>query len=583
MTEFATKEKIKERLWQYATERWHIDNKSKTFDPIVDLLFGGISHEVEKIYHTIRESHNQVFDHLTEVLLPDQYLKAKPAHGILMARPVTDSKITKSTIFFDADDKDQFSYSPAGTYNLISADVLYMATGKDVFAISDKCKKDSKFSFQIGKELAANSFYIAIKPADESSISAAIYNLYFHVTDPGKVPYDVLPLAQIVHEEQSLINNKFIQLEEEEDLFISQLKHLGMEDKLDQNTFNYYQPRYIQIDLKGINTSYNIPVSLASFLTLQSVEQLKSEKCIWLKIELPEIWSNYIKSTTCLLNCIPVINRKLVEYKESHPENIVIKPLADQNQNFLSLHSLSADNKSYSIMDDEHPTNTDNSPGSFQIVKGGVFSLDERGASTMVNHLLDMVEESGKLDLSGPKIKIEEAISTLRTANNYVSNNPTLIVKNVQKVFELSLSYWTTPLTVGLLPKKRDLSTDTPIIIEKKGYLLTDPIGGKQEPGLAQKLKRLRYGLLSRDRICTQEDIISFIRSQFQEFQINHIELKQTVIKAEESGLTRCWQIKLDVSDTIIQNPKFKYLIDETELLLNNKSTGVIPIRLQYL
>lgn len=582
MTEFSTKEHIKERLWQYAAEKWHIDDLTKAYDPFIDLLFGGVSHEIEKIYHAIYDSNHQIFNHLTEVLLPDYSTQPVPAHSILALKPIAHTSLNELNTFFD-DDRDLFSYSPAGSFDLVPAEVSYMANGKDLFTVTDKFKKESRFSFQIGKELPQNVLYIGIKTGNEFNQDLSKINLYFHSTDPLAIlPYDILPLAQIVHDEGSLLNNKLKERENRDNTFNTQMASLGLDSKINHLAFQYYKPRYIQFDLAKSNISYSIPAQLQQYLPSSAVELMKNEKCIWIKIEMPDPWIPYVKSTLCLLNCIPVINRKLEEKRESHADSKVLINLASKDQNFLALHSLVSGDASYAIMDDENPETDDTLPGSFQIIKGGVQTMDSRMASTMINHIIDMVEEAGQLDQSPSNLNIFQAIQELKKSNVATTPTPTLVIYNRPNITAYTLKYWTTPILVGTLPKKRELNTDFSAVKEKKGYLLTDPLGGKPEPSIAQKLKKLRYGLLSRDRICTEEDIRSFIRSQLHDFEINSIIIKQTVIKSENIGLSKAWSVFLEADDSYKGNPKFIYLVKETEMLINEKTTGLIPILLKY-
>lgn len=581
MSAFVSKELIKEKLWQYAVEKWRIDDPEKSFDPLVDLLFGGLSRELEAIYHTVADTQNQLFGYLTEALLPDLYTRARPAHAIVGVHPEADISINETDTF--KDDLD-LHYSPAGTYDLLAADVLYMASGNELYSITTDFKKEPKMRFPAGKELAPGTIYIGIKTMPEFNAGSARFNLCFHLGKEGKVPYDDLPLTQVAHQDQNLTVRDLRRVEDQgRSPFMDQMKKLGLDSRLNGEVFEYYKQRFIQFDLESGTASRELPSRLEIYLTESRAEELKKESCIWISLQLSESWYPLIPSLICLLNSIPVVQRTL-EKKEVHrPEPIWAERLAG-NKNFLSLYKLEGDGKPYGIADSSvGDGDAQGFPGTFQLIRGGVHTMDSRGASVLINHLLDKVEESGswsEMDFQ----KTIDAVQQFRKEIPHTDPGPVLLVNTRREgnISNLSLQYWSSPAFPIKQTRKKELSTQCLGLRGKKGFLLTEPAGSRAGLSMGHRLKKLRYALLSRDRICTVEDMRSFVYACFHEFELEVIDITPSVSSTGQSGLSRIWLIRVIASDEVRNDAKFRYLIRETESELNARSSGITPIKLIY-
>ena len=85
---------------------------------------------------------------------------------------------------------------------------------------------------------------------------------------------------------------------------------------------------------------------------------------------------------------------------------------------------------------------------------------------------------------------------------------------------------------------------------------------------------------MTRDRICTHEDIKSFVYSQLAEFSILNLAIVPKAIQSPTGGLERILNVKIRMEEEVIHDRRFNYIIQETEKLLNTKTNGWMPISL---
>src|SRR6476620_3106033 len=87
------KERIKDQMVSTAARLWGVEESEieHNFDPLALLLIEACAAELEKIGHTITESHTRLLDNLAEIILPQSLFGAIPASGILQAMPLDNS------------------------------------------------------------------------------------------------------------------------------------------------------------------------------------------------------------------------------------------------------------------------------------------------------------------------------------------------------------------------------------------------------------------------------------------------------------------------------------------------------------
>src|SRR5688500_14073207 len=84
----SSKEEVFERLRQKAIELWSLNGvEIEHLDPIVDLLLGACAAEFERTAQDIDASHSRVMERLSQIMVPELFTNARPAHTIIHALP----------------------------------------------------------------------------------------------------------------------------------------------------------------------------------------------------------------------------------------------------------------------------------------------------------------------------------------------------------------------------------------------------------------------------------------------------------------------------------------------------------------
>ena len=85
-----SREHIKTRMLKNAARAWgYSETESESnFDPLVSMLLSACSVELEKISGEIHGSRARVLERLVQLLSPDAFTGALPAHSVACATPV---------------------------------------------------------------------------------------------------------------------------------------------------------------------------------------------------------------------------------------------------------------------------------------------------------------------------------------------------------------------------------------------------------------------------------------------------------------------------------------------------------------
>ena len=160
-----TKEKIKNRILKNISKIWGFkDTELETsFDPLVGLIIGALSNELEKISDEINSSQARILERLAQLLTPDILTGSKPAHSVIHARPTEPKQKINSEFQFLYNKKisspvnaskeinKEIFFSPASTYQLVNGDIEYLAVGNYFFKYINAYQKEIIFEADKGK------------------------------------------------------------------------------------------------------------------------------------------------------------------------------------------------------------------------------------------------------------------------------------------------------------------------------------------------------------------------------------------------------------------------------------------------
>ncbi|MEL6989893.1 MAG: hypothetical protein AAGK97_18945, partial [Bacteroidota bacterium] len=169
MKTFQNKQDIKKRLIAEAIRSWALKDSQasdiENFDPIVNIMIGALSHELEKLYYELGESRKRIFERMVNILTPEVLMEASPAHMIMQARPSEATHFTHPEDQFYCKSlnlrKDLY-FAPLEQYKIYNANVKYLAYGSKVFEVNKLGEKELFMDSSYGYSLDSGRYFIGI-------------------------------------------------------------------------------------------------------------------------------------------------------------------------------------------------------------------------------------------------------------------------------------------------------------------------------------------------------------------------------------------------------------------------------------
>jgi len=615
MTGVESREVIRSRMLKEVAKLWGYKETEVDvtgFDPLVNLLIGACSKELEHVSTEIQESSTRVLEHLVSLLTPDVLTGALPAHGIMHARSV--EPITKllpthkfSLTWQSQDESKDVSFSAIEPTNIFNADIRYFIAGNKIYNLSQSVHKEVIEETNAGS-LPYNSIWLGLD-LDRGIESLKGLSFFFDWSlDPNKQQYFYLlpysnwyidgpqnvklsiksgmpshfeKTAENAIKDEFNINRKIeekVKLEYNNQ-FIS-IEGMNLEDKED-----------VHLDLKKLKTPF--PKKIKDIF---SAKELKSftDDLLWIRIDFPDSMpERAVQNVNCLLNCVPVVNRKLNERFFSLKSNLNILPLQNDDY-FLVFHRLYNDegmNYQYISSIDFDEFNV----GTYTLRKGGVKRFDNRNASETVGGLLDLLRDESAafsamgLDVFSSDIKeLNHLIARIqKKANKGIKQNeaiPYVLVnpKNINDA--VYTEFWTTSgRFCNNIPSGSSLTLESDASIYRDTIKFVTPTkGGRNKLSAEQSINQYKKALISRGKIVTKQDVKLHCYAKLKG-QVNVVEVTRgfMVDPRPKNGMIRTSDVWISLGGNQMSPEEWDAIRLELEKELNNLSTGVIPYRVK--
>lgn len=555
---------IKERILKYAMELWGIED-AKNMDPVVDLLLDVFAYESAKLHNEIEESDSHILSRLSQILTGDKWSLPTPAHALMSINPnrgemrlldAEDHFYAEKYIFGKGNT--QVFFTPLFSYPLVDAQLRMTVFGNTVREYKDKQTFSSSI-LQHDKETPfdTRSIWLGIAISDEQLQKLQDLTLCI-------IPKDLSLLAFLKALRFYDYQGKNLPV------------HIGLDVKDPFNNAHYFE------EIRRYYSDYYFKVEVAkatkAFFSLQQMlpdsnpvnENVDTTvKLWWIKIELPEIF-NYdnIGNLQIYLNTYPVVNRQLVYKQHNFSNSGRIIPLPCPKEcHFLNIRSIQ-DNSGTEYVNrlqqyDEHPT------GVFSLYFGDLERFDSDDASSLISKTLQRIREDGNAfaamnpDMLATQLK--DLSAKLKEFEKDVESTDTDKDSRKQRVFVLTvpkpeassaeIKFWVTLGEFECEFNERTFIQQFNIDKYDAGsFQFRTPVQkGVVHTEETDLINNLRYGLVSRDRIVSKEDIHNYILHKIGS-NVKSIEFKDGVEMAPEKkkGFVRVMQIeiKLDGNHT---------------------------------
>ena len=455
-----TRNQIKTRLLKNAARAWgYAETEAEnSFDPLVSMLLTACSAELEKVSGEIQASRGRVLERLVHLLSPDALTGALPAHAIACATAVeSDFEVSEEIQSYitrkvkagnDSDDqvsKDTF-FSPTSAFHVNRSSIRFMAVGETLYRVSNQLTKEIIAHADYGKELPSNSLWLAIDHPEESLQNTLFYFDFRNEADK-QLFYQQLPKASWYWNDQlnSSTPGYAHQADSGEQLDIEAVLNRDDDVSLKIKKFvnAYYKNSFITLEdefdlAAGADNEMLSGMITDSFSKAQKL--LQKTPVRWICIDFPQtVSTKLLQDVLCVMNCFPVVNRKLEEMSFRLQEIINIIPLNTEDT-FLDLSDVSNDEgKLLNVRSFQH--SGDEESFSLTLRNGGVGRFDERDAGSIVNYLLQLLRDEsaafstlGNDFMSGEMKQLQQIINKLeqRLFSRQVQreHTPYLVIRN---------------------------------------------------------------------------------------------------------------------------------------------------------
>lgn len=538
-----SKEVIKNRMLRYALNYWSLKNV-EDLDPMVKLLMEALALELYNLGNETQDTQVRILEKVAGLLAPDFLTAPQPAHAVLQAQPVEPTEVLPKTAGFTAplkiaarpnqpgDTSLQAWFTPVDAVPLFDAQLAALATAETLFLYDAATNRQPVARAGRGRHTENNNLWLGLR------ISAKLDNLnglafYFDGKNMerqlAQQVYQLLPLAKWFLGEQELLTTAGLAYAPparenavNENLFLRYDAMTLMEKDIKQ----FYEPKFVslannKIPLHEAKAAY--PPAFASVFSPNDL-QLLTEPLLWLKLVFPaSLHPYFLNELQVYPNAFPVMNRQLndLKYRLKGGSNIIPLRTGAFDQ-FLSVQTLTDDSHTYRPV--PHNKAGEEEWGTYSLRRGGVERFDDRNARELIGYLLEMLRSEsaafaayGYDFIAGTLKEMNQKISLMeqktRSQMREGADVPNyILVKPFDGKDMMYAEYWTTLAEAanGLRSGTR-LQQGKGVRVKPDSLaLLSTTAGGKSRLPPEERLAAFRYGVTTRNRIITKEDIRNF-------------------------------------------------------------------------
>lgn len=584
--------RIKERLLDRALDLWGIEDE-RQLDPVVDLLLEAVAFESFQLEETLARADAALLGRLSRLLIPQKWMLPRPAHGLLSVHPKSGEHL------MELSPHDHFSvnrvvqgvkspplfFTPLYATQLLDAQIRYRLWGTQLEELGRRrCYTEQAFAEE--DRLGDHTLYLGIQIAEENLVHTDRLRLAI-LPERG----ELLPFLSEIQAFDACEHPLVIQAQN--------IPEASYEGHYVQDLKEHYCHYLYEIELRESKASCSL-TSLFPKLKeeLHELHDVASQ-LYWIRLEFPAVFTlDDMASMGVHLNTVPVINRRLIRKLHSLEREGRILSLSTSDQgHFLSIESLE-DNLGKVYIPRERSYEA-GALGVYSLYFGDLERFDASDAQRQLRRVLQLVREEGNafsaVDNSSFASVLKELQVRLTTLEKTVGkmqseSGPSkafLMTMPEAEAEHLTLSYWesTGGLANGLSPQDIIQSLEPDKFDSASIRLRTKTKGGRAAETEDMLIAHLRYGLLSKERIVTREDVKSYLKHRLG-ITLKQVDLRDGVTISQEpnKGLVRCTDVFLELvkQGTELNEEEQAHLSSRLEAELKERSVAHTTYKVRF-
>jgi hypothetical protein len=521
------KEQVIRRLRSRAIQYWGLQEAdADKLDPLVDMLLGACSVEFERTAQEVHVSQSRLLERLAQLMVPEVYTNARPAHAIMHAR--ADGAILKlkpeDQFFVEKEVQEDnkistlpITFSPVSNCQVYDAAVVCQAVGNKITFYESPLAKGKSLYGEPKESLAPYTLWLGLRLNTKIASLKGMRLFFDWKNDLDRKKYlSLLSAARwSVNETALKIAPGFAKQSGD------RLQDFDAMAELEGHVLQYYQQHFITVEEGEHVLSYQkYPAEFAPVFSPDQLKEIK-EELVWLKISFPGLASQQpLHEVYCTLNCFPVMNRKL--HQNSRPYTLTpslnIIPIQSK-EHYLSIRRVYTDNRAYRSLSFREVGEAED--GTYSVRQGGVARFDQRNAASLLNYLWDLLrDESAAFSAFGHHAltteirSLEQGLTRLQMhflQKLQEQSSKCHLLLHTKTPEDVWVEFWSTQgATANQLPSGKKANPQTQTFVKREDLMLiTATAGGKEAMNETEKLQVYKHTLLTRNRIVTEEDIKS--------------------------------------------------------------------------
>lgn len=585
--------RIKERLLDQALDLWGIEDE-RQLDPVVDLLLESVAFESFQLEETLRRADAALLGRLSRLLIPQKWTLPHPSHALLSVSP----KPGESALELRPSDHFSLSrvvqgvkspplfFTPLYATRLLDAQMVYRLWGAYIIEEQGRRRSHILQLFSEEDRIGDHSLYLGIRIGAEELEKVEILNLAI-LPERG----ELLPLLSSV--------KAFDAYGSPLPFDVQSFPEASLEEHYAQDLRERYQHYLYQIKLPEHKEVCSL-TSLFPKVKEDMRERLDLDIALyWIRLEFPSIFTLEDMATLGVyLNTVPLVNRRLINKLHSLEREGRILPLTTSKEGYFLNIARLEDNQGKGYVPREHCFEAD-ALGVYSLYFGDLERFDTSDAQRQLRRVLQLVREEGNafssVDNSTFASVLKELQERLNTLEKTVGkmrqeaghSKAFLMTMPQQGAEYLELSYWESAGTLanGLGPQDLIQALEPEKFDSQSIRLRTTTQGGQAVETEEELIAHLRYGLLTKERIVSKEDVKSYLRHRLGGF-VGDIHLRDGVAISEDlrKGLIRSTEVILELEDKAlpIAREHQAHLASQLELELRERSIAHTTYKVHF-
>lgn len=578
-------------MLRHAMELWGIKDSSEV-DPVIDMFLDVFALEVSRLNQEIKKSDTQLLHRLSRILVSNKWSLPMPAHGLLFVYPNSDDdlQLTPTTHFFvekrifGIGDETLF-FTPLLNHQLIEAE-LKCVLFENVIKYSVELNNIERTeAFRKSDRLPDFSVWVGIKVSDNIIRTINKLSLCIVSQNPDVVPY--LKMMNVYDTAGTKINvDKALshQCDESEAHYFNDI-------------ISYYNDSIYTLDISKTSKKRHTLTELFGNIQTDNDEVNYKEKMFWIKIVFPEYFnSERLDNLKFYINTIPVVNRKLI--RKSHDVRIngrIVSLPSEKNASFLNVRKVldNLGNKFINVFN----SNNDSIEGTYSLYFGELESFDSSSAKSLLNRIFRQMKEDGNAFASvNPEAvnthlralmeKLEESERIVNSSSDYDKMDRAFLLSTpFKESTNFEIKYWQTK---GAHANGFDERSFVQQYNSQKSsggnfHFVNTTRGGTTRKDEQELTDSLRYGLFTRNRIVSQEDVKCYIKQQIGR-HIDTLIVKDGVAIStdKKKGIIRTTEVRIKLKESFGKYEEYVNLAFFFEKELTARSVSRVPYKVIF-